>query len=283
VLATGETVPRGQSLRARLLIVELRPAEVDRLLLSRCQSAARSGQLSTAMAAYLSWMAERYEDLQRRFETRVRELRSRSLPYASHARLPAVLAELNGAWEIWLQFALEAGAIGSGEQVKLADRMSRALDELAAQQAPYQTANDPALRFVALLKAALAGGRANVAERQGGAPEAASLWGWRCKPSGRKWQPCGARIGWVAGSDLYLDSSAGYQVAQQAAGMEQLAVSEQTLRHRLHGHGLLVTTDMGRQTLLVRKTLEGGTRHVLHLRASDLVGAIPESGAHLVP
>jgi hypothetical protein len=213
----------------------------------------------------------------------VRELQSRGLPYASHARLPAALAELQGAWEIWLQFALEAGAVGSGEQVELAHRMSRALDELAVQQAPYQVANDPALRFVALLNAALAGGRAHVADRLGGPPEATSLWGWRRKPGGRKWEPCGACIGWVAGSDLYLDSSASYQAAQQAAGLERLAVSEQTLRRRLHGHGLLVTTDVGRQTLLVRKTLAGGPRHVLHLKASDLVGAIPESGAHLVP
>ena len=58
--------------------------------------------------------------------------------------------------------------------------------------------------------------------------------------------------------------------------MERLAVSEQTLRHRLRGHGLLVTTDRGRETLLVRKTLEGCPRHVLHLRASDLQVAVPQ-------
>jgi hypothetical protein len=48
-------------------------------------------------------------------------------------------------------------------------------------------------------------------------------------------------------------------VAQQADGMERLAVSEQTLRHRLHGQDLLVSIDTGRQTLLVRKTLGGAT------------------------
>jgi hypothetical protein len=49
LLATGEEVPRGQSLRARMLIVELRPGEVDRSLLSQCQNAARQGQLAAAM------------------------------------------------------------------------------------------------------------------------------------------------------------------------------------------------------------------------------------------
>src|ERR1022692_1205338 len=50
VLATGEEVPWGQSLRARMLIVELRPKEVNRVVLSQCQSSARQGQLAVAMA-----------------------------------------------------------------------------------------------------------------------------------------------------------------------------------------------------------------------------------------
>src|ERR1019366_9763394 len=98
------------------------------------------------------------------------------------------------------------------------------------------------------------------ADRLGGVPEAASLWGWRRKPTGRRWIACGACIGWVAGSELYLDSWASYQVAQQAAGVERLAVSEQTLRHRLRTRGLLASIDVGRQTLLVRRTLEGCPR-----------------------
>jgi hypothetical protein len=283
VLATGEQVPRGQSLRARMLIVELRPAEVNRVVLSACQNAARQGQLAAAMGTFLSWMAERYEEVQRRLQARVRELRSRALPSASHARLPTALAELQTGWEIWLQFAFEAGAIGTEEQADLAHRCTQALRELAALQAPYQAANDVALRFVALLQAALAGGSAHVADRLGKVPEAALRWGWRSKAKGGRWTPCGVCIGWVAGSDLYLDSPASYRVAQQAAGMERIAVNEQTLRRRLHGHGLLVTTDTGRQTLLVRKTLAGCPRHVLHLKADDLVGAVAETGAKLVP
>jgi hypothetical protein len=281
VLATGEEVPRGQSLRARMLIVELRPAEVDRALLTECQSAARQGHLAVAMGAFLCWIAGRYEPLHQRLQTRVRELRNRVLPFVSHARLPAALAELQSGWEIWLQFALEAGGIGSGEQVELAQRMSRALDELATRQAPYQVAGDPALLFVALLQSALDSGQAHVADRLGGVPEAASQWGWKRKPTSRKWIACGACIGWTDGSSLYLDSSASYQVAQQAAGLDRFVAGEQTLRRRLHGQGLLVSIDTGRQTLLVRKTLGGCPRHVLHLRASALVGTITENGANL--
>ena len=69
-------------------------------------------------------------------------------------------------------------------------------------------------------------------------------------------------------------------MAQQLGGAERLAVSEQTLRHRLRERGLLVSTDLGRQMLTVRPTLEGHPSQVLHLKMSDLVrlGAEDPSG-----
>jgi hypothetical protein len=270
VLATGEEVPRGQSIRARLLIVGLRPAEVDRSLLSHCQSAAQQGQLASAMGAFLNWSAGRYEDLQRRLQARSRELRSQEQPSSVHSRLPAALAELQSGWEVWLQFACEIGAIDTAERGQLEQRSKRALQELAELQIQYHHTSDPALRFVALLRAALVGGRAHVADRQGRAPESPEIWGWRRKQGGREWVPQGARVGWVTRTDLFLEPAASYQVAQQMAGSEPLPVSEQTLRHRLREHGVLASIDGGRQMLLVRRTLEGYPRQVLHLKAGEL-------------
>lgn len=65
--------------------------------------------------------------------------------------------------------------------------------------------------------------------------------------------------------------AANYLVAQQVAGADQLPISEQALRHRLHQRGLLASTDVGRKMLQVRRTLEGRPRLVLHLRISDLL------------
>ena len=127
--------------------------------------------------------------------------------------------------------------------------------ELARLQAQYQQASDPALRFLSLLQAALAGGRAHVANPQGKVPDLPERWGWR-RTSARAWVGSGARIGWVASKDLFLEPTVSYQIAQQAARGERLPVSAQTLRHRLHEHGLLASIDAGRQKL-VRRTLEG--------------------------
>ena len=223
------------------------------------------------MGAFLSWIAGQYEELQQRLQTRAREIRDRTHGRAVHARLPAALAQLQSAWEIFLEFALEAGAIGRAEKQELQKRNERALDQLAVLQAHYQAASDPALRFVALLKAALACGHAHVADRRGKSPEEPAVWGWRRRPTGRGWTPQGARIVWVAGSDLFLESAASYQVAQKMAGAERIPVSEQTLRHRLRERGLLASIDTGRQMVLVRRTLAGHPRQVLHLKVSDVV------------
>ena len=63
----------------------------------------------------------------------------------------------------------------------------------------------------------------------------------------------------------------------QMAGAEHLPVSAQTLRHRLREHGLLASIDTARQMLLVRRTLEGIPRQVLHLKTRDLVSFSTET------
>jgi len=55
---------------------------------------------------------------------------------------------------------------------------------------------------------------------------------------------------------------------------QSFVISEQTLRHRMQQRGLLVSTDAGRQMVLIRRTLEGRPRQVLHLKASELAGQI---------
>ena len=75
LLATGEDLPRGHSLQARLLTIPIGPGDVDRDCLSRCQKAASEGHLAMAMGAFLSWLASRYEETRERLRRRASELR----------------------------------------------------------------------------------------------------------------------------------------------------------------------------------------------------------------
>jgi hypothetical protein len=276
LLATGEKVPDGPSIRARLVIVEVASAEVDRATLSECQRAGEDGHLARSMGAFLGWIAVRYNELHQRLRKRSLEIRSQGRGRSVHARLPGALAELQSGFELWLEFALETGAISTAERTELEQRCERAFQELAVLQIRYHQARDPALRFVGLLKVALACGQAHVAGRRGHLPESPETWGWRRKGEG--WDPQGTRIGWVAETDLFLDPTVSYQIAQSVAGSERLTLGQQALHRSLRERGLLNSVDHGRQMVQVRRTLSGSPRQVLHLKAADLTGEFKEGG-----
>ena len=75
IVSTGEDIPSGQSLRARMLVLELAPGDVDTDVLSRAQQDAGGGVLAKAMAGYLQWLAPRVDELRRRLAERQRALR----------------------------------------------------------------------------------------------------------------------------------------------------------------------------------------------------------------
>jgi hypothetical protein len=274
ILSTGEDVPRGQSLRARMLVVEVAPNEVGWTLLTRCQADAAAGVYSQALAGYLRWLAGRYRSAQRGLRERVRQLRDLAAAGGQHKRTPVISAELYAGLESFADYAADVAAISEGRRFKLLAGWWKVLVEAAAAQDAIQSGGDPVLRFAELLTAAVASGRAHVAGLTGDPPHQRAGWGWR--QSGGGWEPRGDRVGWVEGPDLYLEPEAAYGVAQRMAhdGNEPLAVGSKTLHKRLHEQGLLRTVDAQRRHLTVRKGVEGRIRQVLHVRAALLGGNI---------
>src|SRR5262249_10095223 len=149
-----------------------------------------------------------------------------------------------------------------------------ALGEAARLHAGHIAGDEPAGLFLVLIAAAVASGRAHVANPMGEEPDCPERWGWRREEIGAgdhstaRWRPQGKRIGWVDGDDLYLEPNAAHAEAQQLAAAQgaSLPVTPQTLRKRLKDEGLLATADDKRQKLTVRRTLERQRREVLHIR-----------------
>jgi hypothetical protein len=288
IISTGEDVPRGQSLRARILSLELEPDALDWTLLTRCQTQAGSGVYAQAMAGYLTWLASRYEELRRQLPDKLTRLREAASAGGQHQRTPVIVANLALGLRYLLAYAHDAGAISVEELHSLWRRGWQALTQASSTQAAQQQANEPAHRFLQLVTSALASGRAHIASCSGHHPDdKPEAWGWRQVVVGtgdferKEWRPQGDRIGWLhyhddddEGNDVdvYLDPDAAY-AAVQALGRgvgDPLTVTPQTLRKRLNQRGLLASTDQARQTLTVRRTLEGKRRDVLHLHASTL-------------
>lgn len=264
ILSTGEDVPRGHSLRARLLILELPKGNLDWSRLTACQREAAEGQYAPAMAAFVAWVADRFAEVQADLRRETLALREAAQRSALHRRTPAIVASLGAGLRIWLRFAQDAGALSPEAAERLWQRAWAALGAVAAAQAGQQAASEPASRFLTLVAAALASGRAHLAAPDGGAPADAQAWGWRS--DGEHVRPLGERIGWVDGEALYLEPEVSYAVAQRLArdGGDALPVSASTLRRRLAERGYLIR-ESAREAVTARRTLEGQRRAVLAL------------------
>ena len=281
IISTGEDVPRGQSLRARMMVLELSPGDLAWERLTGCQSAAGAGLYALAMSGYIRWLATRYEGIRESLKEEHADLRRAAGTSGHHRRTPGIVADLALGLRYFLLFANESGAIDSEKARELWARSWRALGEAASGQSQHQKAGEPTRRFRELLSAALASGRAHVANPEGGEPEVPEAWGWRQATVGsgdferEEWRPQGERVGWLEEEDLYLEPDAVLAAIQKQGrdSGEPLVVTGRTLRRRLHEGGLLLSTGKereGRETLTVRHTLEGSRKSVLHM-ASDFL------------
>ena len=280
ILSTGEDVPQGKSLKARQLIIEVEPGDIDAAKLTVCQKQAEAGQYAAVMAGFLSWVAPDYETLRQGMRTDVTTLRGQVHTSGLHRRTPDTIAELFVGFQLFLCFAMERGAISAAERETIEKRAWAALTETARQQMLHQQASDPARRFIELLRSALSSGRAHIADEEGRSPDSPEAWGWRKEPSGLDavWKPQGERIGWVCEESVYLEKDAAYNVAKRvgADGGEGIALTPTTLVKRVKEAGLLLTVEPTRGTNTIRRVLEGKTQIVLHIARETLVSEKPD-------
>jgi hypothetical protein len=279
IISTGEDVPKGQSLRARVLIDELELNDIDWYKLTMCQEDAARGFYAEVVASYVSWLAPRYEEVRSNFRIQVAELRAEALASSFHKRTPEILANLGIGLRHFFDFVVEAGAWTKAEADDRWEFCWEALGQAAASQAKHQAASDPVRRFLELLNSAISSGRAHIAGDDGNQPDRPAAWGWREHRVGTgeneriEWRFQGPRVGWVSGEDLFLDPDAAYIVTQALSRElgDSIPLTTKTLHKRLHERGLLQATDQSRGTLSVRRMLEGRRREVLYLRAETLL------------
>ncbi len=269
ILSTGEDIPRGHSCRARMLIVEIEKGDVDLGRLTAAQAAGRGGRYAETMAGFLRWLAGDYKEARRAFQANALALRDETQRLSAHGRTGDAIAAAMAAWNVFLRFAVECGAISGEEAAAIRGRVLAAFRDLASAQDDHQRAADPVARFHDLLAAALASGRVHVAHPHGGPPSSPQTWGWRM--DGVEWRPQGKRIGWLEPdpAGLYLEPTASYAAACEMAKDtgEGFAIQEKTLHKRLAERGMLQSTEKtgGKKRLTVRRTIEGQRRQLLHV------------------
>jgi hypothetical protein len=232
ILATGEDIPRGQSLRARTFVLEVSPDDLDWDLLSECQRDAANGLYAQAMSAYLKWFAPRYEANKRKLPQALAVWRARANDSTRHRRVPEIIAHLQVGVCRFLEFARDVGAITGDEASKLYKKSWIALGQAATTQTHHQRSEDPVRRFFDLTRSALSTGKAHLGTTTKGAFQVGS----------------GDCIGWTSEKYVFLDPDRAFATAQRLAQEqgEFLPVTPRTLWRRMHDQGLLAISDANR-------------------------------------
>jgi hypothetical protein len=215
------------------------------------------------MSAYLKWLAPQYDQVQADLETKVSDLREK-FANAGHFRVAPMTARLAAGFQTFLQFATASSAVEKNVAEELNTRCIAALGEFAAAQARYHSNEDPVTRFIELLSAVVASGRAHF-DFASGLLENPAAWGWRHRDDG--WHPQGDLVGWIKDGSIYLEPDAAFKAAQNTAPTgDGIPIGVKTLARRLRDKGVLASTDEKRHTITVRKVIDGMRREVLHLR-----------------
>ena len=285
IIGTGEDAPRGHSIHARILTISLASGNVDVKLLTRCQALASQGVFAQSMAGFLRWVAPQHKALSRRLAEDVRSCRKRFLKSGQHPRAAYNAGHLMQGWSLFLDFALESGALSEREREYWIKQGINAIHQATSLHTLDQDATDPALCFLEILRSALATGKAYLANSRGSEPYNPEAWGWRLRDPGmegkyREWQPQGRKIGWIDKGDVYLDLVAAIAVVNAHRDENDLRLASKTLSKRLNEKGLLASTEPARETLLVRRVLEGRRQEVLHLKASLFGAEKPDQPDH---
>jgi|GEM_PF-862927 len=276
ILTTGEDIPKGPSLRARMYPIEVSKGDVDTTVLTKLQQHGADGMLAAAMVGYLRWLAPQIDDLKKTSKSRRSAIRDEIIKDATaHTRTPDVIADLLFGLEFFLKYALEIGACSEQQAFELWDEAEATLIASNESMKEMLEADDPVQRFCDLLMSVFVSGVGHIVSTNGGEPPHSERWGWKpvITANGTEDKGSGKTIGWIEGPNLYLDMDSALAAVQEIASKQgsPITITPGTLRKRLHEKGLLVK-DSNTNKLLKSKNIGGVRQKVMHLLTTKMLG-----------
>jgi len=271
-IVTGEDLPKGQSLLARSLILEIARPDIPSDQLPIYKQAAQSGKYAGLMSAYIQWLASRMDQLKADFPKFVlqyqNDARNNGLT-TSHPRAPEIYANMVAGAETFIDFLQDAG-IGSERANVLTADIETGLKQAFSEQGAYQSEQDEVRRFIDLLKAAFSSGNCHVAERLKKAPPESHpfFWGWRNAGADAvgddMYNPMGDCIGYLneqtSGKpcEVWLVQDNAFKVAAQFARNQgdSFLLSAPALWRRMIERGLVIDTELDARTNKPRSTVK---------------------------
>lgn len=278
ILSTGEDTPEGHSVRARTLILEISPGDIDTMNLSTAQ--ANRALFSGATQAVIKSLATK----PRSIVARAKQLRDSAVG-TGHNRTPSMIGLLQACIEDVLNIAVAAKAITAQAAAASKTEAWNSIIKAGNNQSQYLEAADPVELFMTAIQSIFAQHIGHVRKLNGGVPMKPELLGWTADqneaiPRYRSYGPC---IGWIDWdtNEIAIDIAIAWPLVRKVVSNNELNISKQTLAKRLKEGGILTRTDSTRQRNTVRITAEDHPRQVLAMRIDKVLNTteIPTGGS----
>jgi hypothetical protein len=257
VLYTGEVVPKQNSTLDRLLLLKLERFTYDvESIFRKC----REGVYAGISAAYIQWLNDHWNDVQANVEPYTNDLRKQLINEGCSERTALELAALGCGSRVFLEFAVDTGAITEEQAKHEWEYVTYGLTLAGKQQQEVQAQEDVCTRFLRVLGGMLRGGRVALTTLGGGEPEHAHLWGWITSTStnegvmsstnGTQTRPGGPVVGYIDASKgmVYLNVETVVAEVVKHCHSEPLPITVSELPQQLYKRGIIAETDIERGT-----------------------------------
>jgi hypothetical protein len=262
LLITGEDVPEGHSLRARLLTVEVNEGDINPPKLAHLQQMASRGYLAETLSAFLQWLAPQYDVVLDELNSDREDSKKEAIPEDVHRRTYHAIRAIWFGFKLFLRFGVSCGAIDARIEEQLSLRCWEALEKIGFGQKQFQQFADPVEQFLYLLSALFSSKRVHVLDVTGELPdENMEVWGCRRQTiriprrtdapdedlfeEKDVWVPCGAKIGWVSEPYFYFIPEVVFSEVQALAARIRcpIPVTLQTLEKRMADRDIILRDD----------------------------------------
>lgn len=160
VITSEDSPPGSESSVARTFVCPIGPDDVDLDKLTAAQ--ANQAQLAECMAAYAQWLIPKMDDLPDQLAEQFQTLRTYYQKKTQHGRTGESAAWLTIAWENFLEFAEEKGAIDTDKAALLGKIGRQTFAKLVMQQGQLVQEQQPATIFLTVLAEMLESCKATV-------------------------------------------------------------------------------------------------------------------------
>lgn len=274
ILSSGEEIPTGQSIRARMFIIDIAPNDINVEKLTKLQGQRKAYVHS--MAGFVKWLAmSKLTEMQKECREMTNKARDEHIQIG-HTRTPTNIGNLlAGVW-FFLQYAQLIKAIDQTEKNAILEMATSGIIEAAEMQNEFLETADPVDIFLTTLQGIWTAQAGHCRTRDGGVPEQAELLGYEVKddhgmPVYKAGGPC---VGWVdkQADELFLDTTSAIELIKKKA-QGKLSLTKQTIIKRLVDGQKIKRTEIGRGRNTVRINCQAATRTVIVLCLSETINA----------